>query len=270
MRVLVGTLYSGENEFDECKKALDSQSFKDFEHIVISNHPNKQAHEKLYETFMQSEDFDKYLKLDADMVLQPGALEEMVSASEGHDVMMAYVKDCPSGLRIPGIQMFSNRCIWPESSDKLNVDTSPVFPGTLCKIRERDWVLHNPNPSDFQAFRYGIHRALKAIQPDRENKAVYKALLHFTILKNIWKQPKTKQRMLSIIGAEIVFSGCPIELVNDYSGDYAKALFKDVIKNYADFVMKINRSLWDEETFANDRFYVLLNAPIVRAQRKAA
>lgn len=53
MKVLVGTLYSGENEFSECKESLEKQTHKGFEHLIIENLPKKEAHHKLFSTFME-------------------------------------------------------------------------------------------------------------------------------------------------------------------------------------------------------------------------
>ena len=39
MRIMVATLYCGENEFDECRESILRQSYSNFEHVVI-----KEAH----------------------------------------------------------------------------------------------------------------------------------------------------------------------------------------------------------------------------------
>ena len=35
MKLYVGVLYSGENEFDACIESIESQDYKDFEYFVI-------------------------------------------------------------------------------------------------------------------------------------------------------------------------------------------------------------------------------------------
>jgi len=37
MKILVGTLYSGENEFEECVASIQKQSIKGFEHLVVQD-----------------------------------------------------------------------------------------------------------------------------------------------------------------------------------------------------------------------------------------
>ena len=71
MRILVGTLYTIENEFDECVASINRQSHSDFEHFILENLPNKHAHDTLYRTFMErSGDFVLLIKVDADMVIE--------------------------------------------------------------------------------------------------------------------------------------------------------------------------------------------------------
>ena len=76
-RVFIGTLYSGESEFDECKRLVELQKHPNITHESIENLPNREAHEALYARFMAlSHDFDYFIKLDADMWL---ASENVVS-----------------------------------------------------------------------------------------------------------------------------------------------------------------------------------------------
>lgn len=52
MRLFVGTLYTIENEFDECVASIALQSYRNFQHFVFRNLPNKEAHDALYSAFM--------------------------------------------------------------------------------------------------------------------------------------------------------------------------------------------------------------------------
>ena len=79
-RVLVLTLFSGEQEYEEAVAALERQSFRGFDHRVFEHLPNKEAHEALQRAVMESAaDYDLFLKLDADMVFRSGdALAQIV------------------------------------------------------------------------------------------------------------------------------------------------------------------------------------------------
>ena len=48
MKIYVGTLYSGENEFEECVAAIQNQTYKNYDHFVIRDLPNKEAHVTLF------------------------------------------------------------------------------------------------------------------------------------------------------------------------------------------------------------------------------
>ena len=105
-RILVGTLYSGENEFEECVASIKKQSYQNFEPLVIRNLPNKEAHDTLYKTFMdRSHEFDLMIKIDADMVIENERLfEKIVRKFQRNDKL----KD----LEIAVFDFFSNQLIW--------------------------------------------------------------------------------------------------------------------------------------------------------------
>jgi hypothetical protein len=71
MKLLVGTLYTIENEFEQCCAAIDRQTYDHFDLVVIRNLPNKKAHEALYGTFMgEGEKYDLLVTVDGDMVIE--------------------------------------------------------------------------------------------------------------------------------------------------------------------------------------------------------
>lgn len=230
-RVLVGMMYSGENEYEQAKHALQNQTHQNFELFEVKNLPNKLAHDTLYAKFMErSKEFDYFLKLDADMVFaHEQVLAEMVESmvEKNYAHLFAYVKDCPSNLMIPGIQMFRSDTQWLGSDEQLNVDYFPKLYGDGNLETNQNWILHMPNPSKDQLFRYGIHKALKAIQPqlDSREKIQRKAILHINILagiaRNLAQKPDLK---LSLMGATLVFSEQFSSI--EYNGDIAKSYFE--------------------------------------------
>lgn len=266
-RVLVGMLYSGEQEFEQARQALAGQSHCAYECVEIKHLPNKQAHDALYEHFMsRSQEFDYFLKLDADMVFaHERVLEEMVATMEkcGCAHLMAYVKDSPSGLMIPGIQMFRSDTRWDGSEELLNVDYFPKLTGDSHYETAQNWVLHMPLPSHEQLFRYGIHKALKATQPhlapaERNQR---KAILHMNILAGIARNSVDQPDLRwTLMGATLVFDGQFKGVV--YSGETTREhLEKLQSPDYFAKLDALSRDMWQNEIQMYYRWLELFGKP---------
>lgn len=194
MRVLVGTMYSNENEYEQCLDALQQQDHHDWEHFVVKNLPEKEAHDRLYERFMdQADDFDLFLKLDADMVLSgPGKLGMAAALFESEarlDHAVFRVDDWMSASPIIGIHMYSKRVRWARRQDRLFTDLPPTFPGIRRYVLRRPpspMADHSPDPSPMQALHYGLHRGLKAFQINVEQLRPLHAISHWRLLKRVW------------------------------------------------------------------------------------
>ncbi len=217
-RILVGMLAAGENERDQAIAALRAQTHKDYELFVIENRPNKEAHEALYSRFMSSADqFDIFFKLDADMVLvRSTALEEVADFFAGSpevELILFELIDWYSDSLIPGLVITRSTARWPAHPDQLMVDSFVKITGKNVHVSDRQAALaiHSPDPSPLQAFRFGVHRAMKAIQDDREpaKKMLEKANIHWDILRRTWSNFRVKgdrRRGLAIAGAELVMN----------------------------------------------------------------
>jgi len=80
-RILVGTLYAGENEFEECLASIKRQTYRGWSHFVIRDLPKQEAHKKLYQTFMnRADEFDLFIKVDSDMVIENENLFKGIAA----------------------------------------------------------------------------------------------------------------------------------------------------------------------------------------------
>lgn len=233
--ILVITLHSGENEFDQCRDALEAQDYQNWEHKVYSFLPNKEAHEALYTEIMTRREHDLFIKLDADMVFtRDGAMAEIVayfSARPDLDHAMFAVHDYMSDSSIMGLHVFSNRATWPAINDRLFVDPIPTVPGRrqLVWRAPAPFVHHSPDPSPLQAFRFGVHRALKAYQPGRALMSGKQAVRQWRLLTKVWDHfERTRDRRLglAILGAELVRTGdlCPRE--NEYAGSEVEEAFE--------------------------------------------
>lgn len=216
-KILVGTLYSGENEFDDCRESLELQDYRRWDQFVIKNLPNVQAHRDLYATFMSNaRDYNLFLKLDADMVLSsPGSLSTVVDIfKQNHDVdhVEMVVHDWFSDSLIMGIHAATSKAVWRDPNNPVFVDPYPIVPGKhLCiKGDPAPIVIHSPNPSPFQGYHYGVHKAIKIVQRGLTNAKIDHSIAHTDILLKVWKHfCKTKDRRLGlcILGAEDYFAG---------------------------------------------------------------
>ncbi|MEO0793962.1 MAG: hypothetical protein AAFX93_02300 [Verrucomicrobiota bacterium] len=230
-KVFVGTLYIGENELEQCIESIESQSYPSIEQEIIRFLPNKEAHEKLYKRFMslQSE-FDYFIKIDADMVLNRDTIvEELLEifqqdSSLDHGIFA--VKDWYSDRNILGMHMFSNRANWQFSQEDLFVDYQPEIQGQRKIFWDEPAPVadHSPEPSISHAYQFGFHRALKVIQRDRLIKNVGQAELQLDLLRDIWHlllRDQSPRRAAVILGAERAFqsNAKKLEIKGDKDSD---------------------------------------------------
>lgn len=167
MRILVGTLYTIENEFDACCAAIARQTLPAAEHLIIRNKPNKEAHDTLYGTFARRRDeFDLLIKVDADMVLaRDTVFEEIVeqfARSPDLDLLKIGLHDFFTDRLIGSLNAYRNIPAW--GSDAVFTDSVGV-PATRTRIDMSDLAPvadHCPDPSPFQAFHFGVHKGVKA------------------------------------------------------------------------------------------------------------
>ncbi len=237
-RILVGTLFCGENEFGALKQSLSEQTYPHWEHVVYKNLPNKEAHDRLYRTFMEEQDdFDLFLKLDADMVFRSGeGLEQIVELFEetpSLDHLTLAVRDWYSNSLIEGLHTFSDRARWETGEESRFVDPSPLIPGNEQKL----WtdpapvVDHSPDPSPFQAFRFGVHRALKVIQPGRWRPRYHQTRMQWRLLKRCWDHFRVEhdRRLgLATLAADLTMNG---QVKPEYY-DRDQSLLHEVFQNY--------------------------------------
>ncbi|MDY0403004.1 hypothetical protein [Sulfurovum sp.] len=216
IKVYIGTLYVGENEIEECKKSIKAQTFKNITHEIFSFLPNKEAHDTLYSRFMELQnDYDYFIKLDADMVLiRDTIVDELVEIfQEDKDLDHAVfsVHDWYSDSNIMGMHMFSNRVKWIISpKETLFVDRSPKRNGKRVTYSNSPAPVayHSPNPSLEEAFMFGYHRALKVVQRDRLLKKTSGAKFQLELLQKAWNcllKERNQRRLAVIVGAEYVF-----------------------------------------------------------------
>ena len=192
-KILIGTLYSGENELEECINSVKAQKYKRWEHKIIKNLPNKLAHETLYNMFMENgNEYDLFVKLDADMVFKSNdslnLIVRLFLENDKLDHAVIAVIDWYSDSLITGLHTFSNRVKWYTSNEQLFVDETPIYTGNfrLYWGDPAPIAQHSPNPSFKQAFQFGIHRGLKAMQYGRKKFNRTRSKEQRDLINKIW------------------------------------------------------------------------------------
>jgi hypothetical protein len=211
VRALVATLYTCENEFDECLAAIGRQTFKDYEHLIIRNLTKKQAHQQLYGTFKdRSDEFDLLIKVDADMVIEDDRLfESLVDQFKQHDglqLFTIYIRDFFPDQMVSGLHTFRNTANFPKI-DKVYTDKHAVPADKMLIDRTQlgQRVIHCKNPSSLQAFHYGLHRGVKLAEHIRRGELgmVYPyAMINERIWRHFCKTQDTRIG-LACLGGEL-------------------------------------------------------------------
>jgi hypothetical protein len=127
MKLLVGVLHTIENEFEECLAAIRRQTHTAVDVFVIEKLRNREAHERLYRTFMErAGEFDVFVKVDADMVLCRddffAGVARVFRESPDVDRLYVAVDDFFTQKLIMGLNCYRNTVRWPSSSEDLFVD----------------------------------------------------------------------------------------------------------------------------------------------------
>lgn len=228
MKVFVGTMECGENEFEKCKESISSQIDVQTFHYVVSNLPEKEAHEKLFLEWNKSKkDYDLFLKVDADTVLSHNlVIKTFVELFKNDDKLtgvQAWLHDYMTDSLIYGLTCLKNTVSVSTKVNKLYPDRADSGHNIVIRGNELPKELipagmHCWFPSDKQAFHYGFHRGKKN-QSDIFNK-VYDA----------WKKNNfDKTRGLCLLGFNLSSKYNEV----DYSDDDFQNAFNFSIKNYS-------------------------------------
>lgn len=248
--ILIGTLYCGENEFEALKGSLKEQTYPHWEHVVHKNLPNKEAHDRLYRTFMdEQDDFDLFMKLDADMVFRTEEglrrIVDLFQETDELDHLTLAVRDWYSDSLIEGVHTFSDRARWETGDESRFVDPSPIIPGQHQKLwtNPAPAVDHSPDPSPRQAFRFGVHRGLKVLQPERWRLRFGQTRMQWNLLNQCWEhfqKDRDRRLGLAVLAADMTIGGridphrydqhqeCLDEVFQDYSHLGPEEIYKQL------------------------------------------
>jgi hypothetical protein len=236
-QILVGVLVSNENERFECMNSLRSQTGVEYDVEIIEGLNNKEAHDALYRLFNERRASYSYmLKHDADMIfLSRNSLSQiynMVRHNKDLEMVMMDVKDWLSDLLIPGQVIYKNTVHWDGNDDDLIVDYHGSVTDKNRSLRLRShpipFVIHSPNPTELQAFMYGVHRGAKVVQRGRRVNFA-RALLHYKILEGVWlawQRLGDRRRLMAVAGAQAVFEHSNLFVGGDYKSNRVEEFFK--------------------------------------------
>jgi|WetSurMetagenome_2_1015567.scaffolds.fasta_scaffold173005_1 hypothetical protein len=232
MKVFVGTLYSGENEYDECVASIQRQTFRDFDHFVFKNLPNKEAHHALFKSFLdRAGEYDILIKIDADVVLASDTILERIvdkmRKDDGIDILAVAVLDFFTNQLInAGMATYRNTVTWDYDKETMFVDIADAHPGREV-YDDKELApagMHCKNPAPWQAFHYGLHRGLKSIQRIHSSG-------HWSYLERVWANfLKTGDTRigLAVLGAELAYSG----RLKRSDVDYTNARVRAILEKY--------------------------------------
>ena len=169
-KIFVGTLHSGEQEFEQSKKMIALQEGVTVKHHIISGLPEAEAHQTLWDDWSQSkEDFDLFVKIDADTVLNgPDALEKVAKLfCDNPDATGAQIplSDYYSDKLIIGLNCFTPEVVFNRVHSKMNPDRVDSNHRIILRGGDVSSVSpigrHGLDPCPRQAFFFGYHRAIK-------------------------------------------------------------------------------------------------------------
>jgi hypothetical protein len=187
----------------------------------------------------------------------------MFSADASVDGLMFDVHDWYSDFLTPGLQTFRSSVRWAPHWDPLMVDPMPQMTGRAVRVT-RDpapLVMHSPDPSPLQAFRFGIHRAMKMLQLDRPVAARDRKRfdVHRVVLEATWERARESgepRRALAIAGAEHVVRAGASAFGNAYTDPSVDALFaRQFAAMNRDDLFDYAAPSWDDTT--SNRFRLL-------------
>lgn len=243
MKVLVGLMYCGENEYEDSQWALQQQGFTNYDVFKVEKLPNKEAHDTMYGSFMANAgSYDLFMKLDADMVLcRTDFLERAVGVFQKQpeiDDLQIGVHDFFTDRLIYGLHLYSNRVKWGQSDEKVFVDMidqRQTRAQDMKVLAPAAW--HCPNPSDLQSFHFGVHKAIKilqigALRPNPNNRKVHTDNL-LKVMEQ-WKKRQDRRLAYAAIGGLLGL----VEKVDYRYSDYESEVFRSLYDSVESFSLE--------------------------------
>ncbi len=215
MRILVITLVTIENEFEECVAAIARQTYRDYHHLIFRDLGSTEANRTLYGTFMErAGEFDLLMRVDADMVIENQELfawvVEKMTARPSLEVLSIDIHDYFTDRLIAGLHTYRNTV-------KFAVD-DPIQPDHPIVSQQHTRIVrsavgfgvrHCKNPSVLQALHYGIHRGVKLRAWVRRGD-IQHVYWYASVIRQTWRhyvKRRDRRLALALLGAELGVRG---------------------------------------------------------------
>jgi hypothetical protein len=197
-RIFVGTLHSGEAEFDECCQMIADQEDVQASQTVISGKRELEAHNALWDAWNAAKDsFDLFVKVDADTVLVDtqalARIADLFAADADVTGAQILLHDYFTDGSIAGLNAFSPAVTFTPArsrlhSDRVDTNHKTVLRGPAVAALEPIGY-HCRYPHAIQAFHFGVHRGLK-----RQHDVLHR-------VAEAWRQYQDDARGWALAGA---------------------------------------------------------------------
>ena len=254
MKVLVGILYCGENEFTSCLASIKSQNYKHFDYFIIENLPNQLAHNSLYQKFMnRANEFEYFIKIDADMVLCRNTFfTEVISEMENSleiDNLQIAVHDYFTDSLIYGLHVYRSSVKWRITDIKNDIFVDRI---EIINKRKNDKTKlapaakHAPNPSLFHSYHFGLHKTVKIIQPTKKHLDMESSTFHFSNIINTFKhysRTRNKKLLFALEGFNdtIKYKYNPSNI--NYNDPFVKSIYDSKIIEPTEVIKKFKKNI---------------------------
>jgi hypothetical protein len=215
MRMLVITLVTIENEFEECVESIARQTYRDYQHIIFRDLGSMEANRALYGTFMErAGEFELLIRVDADMVIEnPDLFAWVVEKMTLHpslQILSIDIHDYFTNRLIAGLHTYRNTVKFVVD-DPIQPDR-PIVPKEHTRIERSAvgfGVRHCKNPSALQALHYGIHRGVKLREWARR-RDMPRTYWYAWVIRQTWRnyvRRRDRRLGLALLGAELGVRG---------------------------------------------------------------
>jgi hypothetical protein len=209
MKILVGIMHCIENEIEQCLESIDAQTLPAYDRFVISNRPNKEAHDTLYRTFMdRAAEVDLFIKVDADMVLARRTFfrecADKFTADPALQHLQIALNDWMTKRRIFGLHVYRSSHKWQRSSEAIFVDmVDEPHKQSVDATELAPAAIHCPDPSPFQAYHFGVHKGVKFVQKGRPLVHAAQRVAHWHHFENLeahYRRTGDRRLALAVVG----------------------------------------------------------------------
>lgn len=167
-KFLVYTMECGEPDWHCCKLMIESQRDVTIEHHVVSNLPEVEAHNRVYEAFNEAGPSWIRAKIDADVVLSDenvfNRVAQLLVELPMADGIGPLVYDFLSDNQIQaGMVFYTSRILFNVQRNPLFCDRNVIVNPYTRYVHSHQHVMgdHMRHCNEFTAFHYGFHRGLK-------------------------------------------------------------------------------------------------------------